>query len=62
MDKFEGVLKEIEDNPPKIDPFQYDTKLKEYVVCIDTMGRDCEISENILDFVMDKVEFFQREW
>ena len=52
MDKFEGVLKEVEESPPVIEPFQYEKKLKEYVVSIDTMGKDCEIPDKILDFLM----------
>ena len=56
------MLKEIEDAPPVIEEYKYDTKLKEFIICVDTMGKDREIPEKVLDFLQDKVEFFRETW
>ncbi len=38
--KHEAAFKEIESNPPVIEQFKYETKQKDYVVSVDTMGMD----------------------
>lgn len=55
-------MQETNENAPVIESFQYETKQKEFVVCIDTMGKDSEIGESYLSFIESKVDFFRQQW
>jgi hypothetical protein len=55
-------LKEIESNPPVIEQFKYETRQKDYVVSVDTMGMDSQISEETLNYIDQKVDFFREKW
>lgn len=55
-------MKEIESNPPVIEQFKYETRQKDYVVSVDTMGMDSQISEETLNYIDQKVDFFREKW
>jgi len=55
-------LKEVEGSPPVIEPFKYETKAKDYVISVDTMGKDVEVSEEILTYLDQKVDYFKEKW
>lgn len=62
FEKAEQALKEVESSPPVIEPFVYETRVKEFVVCLDTMGRDSSMCEQLLDWVEEKVAYFKGQW
>lgn len=45
-----------------IDQFKYETRQKDYVVCVDTLGLDSQIPEAVLDYIDQKVDFFKEKW
>jgi hypothetical protein len=45
-----------------VEPFKYETKLKEHVLCVDTLGLDCEVTSCILNYIEKKCEFFREQW
>jgi len=49
----------VENNPPVIEPFSYETKEKNYVISVDTLGKDIEISEEILNYIEHKIDYFK---
>ena len=55
-------MHEVEANPPVIESFKYETKMLEYVLCVDTLGKDSELREEILSYVEGKANFFREKW
>lgn len=45
-----------------IEQFKYETRQKDYVVCVDTLGLDSQIPEAVLDYIDQKVDFFKEKW
>lgn len=45
-----------------IEQFKYETRQKDYVLCVDTLGLDSQIPEAVLDYIDQKVGFFKEKW
>lgn len=52
----------MEGNPPVIEQFKYETKNKDYVVAVDTLGLDSPLSEELLKYIQSRVDYFREKW
>lgn len=52
----------MEGSPPVIEQFKYETKNKDYVVAVDTLGLDSALSEELLKYIQNRVDYFREKW
>ena len=45
-----------------IEQFKYETKSKDYVIAVDTLGLDSPISEELLKYIQNRVDYFKEKW
>ena len=62
MNKAEEALQQVEASIPAVEAFKCETRLMEYVLCVDTLGRDSELGEGMLGYVEGKVALFREMW
>ena len=55
-------MQQVEASMPEVGAFKCETKLMEYVLCVDTLGRDSELNEGMLNYVEGKVSLFREMW